>query len=107
MSFKYIAINLVNIFFASVMVILGMRFVLRLFGASAANGFVGWIYEMSAVLLEPFRGIFPTRVFENQFVLEFNTLFAMLIYAIIGMLLMWLITALAPDPPTVVKKVRR
>lgn len=106
-SFKYIAINLLNLFLASVEVILGLRFVLKLFGANATNGFVGWVYEMSGVLLEPFRGIFSTQVFENQYVLEFSTLFAMLIYAIIGMLLTWLIAALTPDDPVVVKKVRR
>lgn len=107
MSFRYLAANLLNVFLAAVEVILGLRFVLRLFGADATNGFVGWIYEMSAVLLEPFRGIFPARVFENQYILEFNTLFAMLMYAIIGMILMWLMAALTPDEPVVVKKVRR
>lgn len=109
MSFRNIAVNLLNLFLGLVEIILALRFVLRLFGANATNGFVGWIYEMSAVLLEPFRGVFPTRVFENQYVLEFNTLFAMLMYAIIGMLLMWLMSALTPDdePVVVTKRVRR
>ncbi len=107
MSFKFLAVNLLNIFFAAVETVLGLRFVLRLFGANANNGFVNWIYEMSGVLLEPFRGIFPTRVFENQFVFEFNTLFAMLMFAIVGMILIWLMAALAPEDSVAVKKVRR
>jgi uncharacterized protein YggT (Ycf19 family) len=107
MRIKDIAVNLLNVFLVAVEAILGLRFVLRLFGANANNDFVNWVYEMSGVLLEPFRGIFSSRVFENQYVLEFSTLFAMLVYAIVGMLLMWLIDALTPEAPVVVTKKRR
>ena len=106
MNIRYMAVNLLNFFTAVVEGILGLRFLLKLFGANAGNGFVGWVYEMSDVLLEPFRGIFPAKVFENQYVFEFSTLFAMLMYAIIALLLMWLITAVTPEPVTVVKKRR-
>lgn len=97
MRLAYIATNLLNFFIGAVEAILGLRFLLKLFGANASNGFVDWIYEMSSVLLEPFRGIFPSRVFDNQNVLEFNTLFAMLIYAVIGLFLIWVISTLTPD----------
>lgn len=107
MRIKDVAINLLNVFFVAVESILGLRFVLKLFGANANNDFVNWIYEMSGVLLDPFRGVFPARVFDNQYVLEFSTLFAMLIYAIIGLLMMWLISVLTPGAPIVVKKTRR
>jgi len=106
MNIRNVAINLLNFFTAVVVGILGLRFLLKLFGANAANGFVNWVYEMSDVLLEPFRGIFPAKVFENQYVFEFSTLFAMLMYAIIALLLMWLIAAVTPEPATVVKKKR-
>lgn len=106
MQIKSIAVNLLNLFLVTVELILGLRFVLKLFGANASNGFVGWVYEMSGALLDPFRGIFTSKVFENQYVVEFSTLFAMVVYAIIGMMLMWLIGALTPDP-IVVKKTRR
>jgi len=79
-----------------VLAILGLRFVLRLFGASETAGFVSWVYEMSAVLLEPFRGIFPTQTFENQFVFEFSTLFAMIVYGLLGLLLASAVAALTP-----------
>lgn len=112
MQIRYFAINLVNVFFGLVEGILGLRFFLKLFGANPNNGFVDWVYEMSGVLLEPFRGIFPAKVFENQYVLEFSTLFAMLVYALIALLIIALINAVTPVPvadakTTVVKKTRR
>lgn len=106
MDVRYVAVNLLNFFTAVVESFLGLRFLLKLFGANDTNGFVSWVYEMSDVLLEPFRGIFPAKVFENQYVLEFSTLFAMMMYAIIALLLMWLITAVTPEPVTVVRKKR-
>ena len=108
MQIRYAAVNLLNVFLGAVEAILGLRFVLKLFGANASNGFVDWVYEMSDVLMEPFRGIFSARVFENKYVLEFSTLFAMLMYAIAGLLLVWLIAAVTPEPvtTTVVRKRR-
>ena len=106
MNARNIAVSLLNFFTTVVLGILGLRFLLKLFGANQDNGFVNWVYENSGALLEPFRGIFPARVFENQYVIEFSTLFAMLMYAIISLLLMWLITAITPEPVTVVKKKR-
>lgn len=107
MDIRYVAVNLLNFFTAVVESFLGLRFLLKLFGANGNNGFVDWVYEMSGALLEPFRGIFPSKVFENQYVLEFSTLFAMLMYAIIALLIMWLITAITPEPAATVVKKRR
>ena len=85
-----------HIFVTVVSTALGLRFVLKLFGANASNGFVDWVYEMSDVLLSPFRGIFPAHVFENQYVLEFSTLFAIVIYMLFGLLVMMLVDWLVP-----------
>lgn len=106
MDVRYVAVNLLNFFTAVVEGFLGLRFLLKLFGANGDNGFVNWVFEMSGALLEPFRGVFPAKVFENQYVLEFSTLFAMLMYAIVALLLMALITAVTPEPVTVVSKKR-
>lgn len=62
MNVRYMAVNLLNFFTVVVESILGLRFLLKLFGANAGNGFVSWVYEMSDVLLDPFRGIFPAKV---------------------------------------------
>lgn len=69
---------------------LALRFALKLLGASARADFVSWIYETTAPLLAPFRGAFPSPMIEQGFILEFSTLFAILIYAVIG----WLLTEL-------------
>jgi uncharacterized protein YggT (Ycf19 family) len=95
MSLRYIAVSILNLFVGAVEAILGLRFLLKLFGANDASGFVSWVYEMSSGLLDPFRGIFPSQVFENQYILEFSTLFAMLVYAIVALLLIALINAVA------------
>lgn len=112
MGVRSFAINLLNVFVAIVEGFLALRFALKLFGANDNVGFVNWVYEMSGVLLEPFRGIFPARVFENQYVLEFSTLFAMLMYALLALLIVALInfvtTPLAGrDEDRVVTKKRR
>lgn len=108
MRLRYIAVNLVNLFIGTVEGILGLRFVLKLFGANAGAGFVSWIYEMSSGLLDPFRGIFPNKVFENQYVFEFSTLFAMLIYAVAALLIVAVINAVSPpavvEEPVVARK---
>ena len=77
--------------FGLVEIILGLRFILKIFGADANNAFVMWVYETSGAVLDPFRGIFPTQVFSSTFVVEFSTLFAMIIYALVAMLLVYLI----------------
>lgn len=106
MSLRNLAVNLVNFFVGIVEVFLGLRFILRLFSANPSNGFVSWIYEMSGELLQPFRGIFPTTEIAEGIVIEFSTLFAMLIYALFGMLVIYLINLLTPEPETKVVKRR-
>ena len=91
MNIRYLTSYLLNLFFALVEGFLAIRFLLKIFGASASNGFVNWIYEMSDVLLSPFRGIFPVKVFESTYILEFSTLFAMLMYAVAGIALAYLL----------------
>lgn len=94
MRIRNLTSNLLYGLLSLVEAFLALRFILRLFGANAANGFVEWVYEMSSVLLEPFRGIFPTPVFKSSFVIEFSTLFAMVIYAVIALLVFALLDIL-------------
>ncbi|HEX5796762.1 MAG TPA: hypothetical protein VFX86_00040 [Candidatus Saccharimonadales bacterium] len=97
MSPQVFAAKLVNVFTGIVLVFLSLRFILKLFGANTSNDFVGWVYDNTSILLDPFRGIFQNEVVGRQYVFEFNTLFAMLIYALFGMLLLMLIAMLTPD----------
>lgn len=101
MKLHNIVENFTNLFILVVESFLGLRFFLKLLGANGDNVFVSWVYDMSDVLLQPFRGIFPTHQFENSFIFEFSTLFAMLMYAIAGMLVIALVdTVTRPTTPT-------
>ncbi len=97
MNTRSLAINLLNFFTSLVEGFLALRFATKLMGANPNNGFIAWLYEMSGVLLDPFQGIFPATVFENRFVNEFSTLFAMLIYAIIAVLIVTPIDTVTPS----------
>lgn len=66
--------------------LLGLRIVLKLFGASTASPFVRWMYETSEPLLTPFIGIFPSPKLTGGFVLEFSSLFALMVYSFVGYL---------------------
>lgn len=70
---------------------LGLRFLLRLFSANTTNDFVSWVYENTAPLLEPFLGIFPNSRLEGGITIEFSTLFAIIVYSLIGYLFMALV----------------
>jgi len=69
--------------------LLGIRFVLGLFGANPGAGFAQFIYGITAPFLAPFVGLFGQPSFEG-FVFEWNALVAILVYA----LLAWVIVKL-------------
>ena len=64
--------------------ILGIAFFLRLFNANVSAPFVEWIYRSTAVIMQPFRGIFPPVEGQNGSVLDVSILFAMLMYSLFG-----------------------
>jgi hypothetical protein len=75
-------------------IILGLGFVLLLFGANPDPPFVEWAYRSLDRAMEPFRGIFtPIELGQTgnevEAVLDTSVLFAMLIYGIIA----WLVQA--------------
>ena len=88
---------LVDIFFGLAEIILGLRVIFRLFAANGFNSFVNWIYQTSDTLISPFRGIFPSVNFSHGYVLDISALFAMLIYAVVGYLILALL-GLVPTP---------
>lgn len=98
---NYRAIGLVWFIVGIIDVLLGLRFVFRLLGASQASNFVATVYQVTGPLAAPFRGIFPTPG-AGPSVLELATLLAMLVYALIGWGLVTLIriaTAPRGAPP--------
>lgn len=88
--------SLVNLIVGIVVIILGLRFIFRLFSANADNGLVNWIYNSSAEIMGPFRGIFPTTNIEGS-VVDFPALFAMFIYMLIGFFVVYIIDAVSTN----------
>lgn len=81
----------INFLFGLIEGLLGLRVILKLFGANAAAPFVNWVYSVTAPLLGPFKGAFPAPALEGGFVIEFTALFAMLVYALVTYLLLELV----------------
>lgn len=92
MRFYRFLADIINFVIAFVILLLGLRLVLRFFGANPSVPFVQWVYDTTTPILGPFRGIFPSAELQGQFVLEFSTIFAMIIYALIGYFLIYLIS---------------
>lgn len=81
----------INFLFGLIEGLLGLRVILKLFGANATAPFVNWVYSVTAPLLGPFKGAFPAPALEGGFVIEFTALFAMLVYALVAYLLLELV----------------
>lgn len=62
-----------------------LRVILRLFGASTRAPFAGWVYQTSQPLLKPFEGLFPSPIVDGTFVVDFSALFAATMYALLGL----------------------
>jgi len=83
--------------------ILIFRFLFRLLGANPASGFVNLIYGLSAPLIAPFVGIFRTAA-GGANALEWSTLIAMAIYAILAYGLEQLLQLVKPTTPEEVEQ---
>ncbi len=77
--------------------LLAFRFLLKVMGANPGSPFVAFIYNLSAIFVAPFRGIFRAAVtdgIETRSIFEPATLFAMVVYLIIAVGLVKLIDVL-------------
>ena len=74
--------------------LLAIRFLLKAFGASSVASFVRFMYSITDPLVAPFRGIFPPAV-EQGLAIDWPTLVAMLVYALIAYLIIRLVRALS------------
>jgi uncharacterized protein YggT (Ycf19 family) len=80
---RYRAIRFVWLVAGVINVVIAIRFVLQLLAASQAAPFVNLVYGLSAPLVAPFRGIFPT-IGQRGFVLDPAALVALVVYALIA-----------------------
>jgi hypothetical protein len=66
-------------------VILGFRFLLKLFAANPNAGFTEFIYNISYPFAAPFLGVFQqSRLTETGSIFEWTTLLAMLVYWLVA-----------------------
>src|SRR5271157_5826677 len=90
---------LVYAFVIIALVILVLGFFLLLFGANPDASFAAWVYRGLNRVMAPFRGIFKTVPINGNSVLDTSVLFAMIIYAMVGLalnaLIAWLTRTIA------------
>lgn len=78
--------RIVSVFFSAVEIILGLRFILKLLGASAENSFIKILYGMTGFFVKLFEGIFSWVTIDegSGAVFEPATLIAMVVIALIA-----------------------
>jgi hypothetical protein len=84
-------VNSVTFLLGVLEVVLVLRFIFRLLGASQDNSFLLFLYNLSQVFVAPFHGIFHDQALGTRSVFELSTLIAMLAFA----LLAWGLVALS------------
>ena len=107
--FTFKATELVWLLFGGLEVLLGLRFALKLIAANPASPIAALIYAITDLFLFPFSGLTVTPS-AGGMVLEIPTLFAMLIYALIGWAferLIWVIFYRPRGPVVEVTRTRR
>lgn len=78
--------------------LLAFRFVLSLFGANQTNAFASFIYDVTHPLVAPFFGLFNYTPQFGVSRFEFETLIAMLFYAIVTGIIVRLASIGRRDP---------
>lgn len=90
--------RLVNLAGIIIFALLAFRFLLSLLGANKSNAFASFIYDVSHPLVAPFFGLFNYTPQFGVSRFEFETLIAMLFYAIVIGIIMQLIRIGRRDP---------
>jgi hypothetical protein len=99
-SATYRASQLVYLVLGIVEALIAIRVVLKLFAANADSGFASLMYAVSAPLVVPFQGIFPTPATHNN-VLELSSIVGMVVYALVGWAIVRAVTVLARRQPAI------
>lgn len=84
--------GLVSFFVGIAELLLALRVALRFFNGNPDAVFVHWCYTSTNTLLEPLRNVFTsTGVIARGWVVDYVAIFAMAVYAIVGVLAVALI----------------
>jgi uncharacterized protein YggT (Ycf19 family) len=70
-----------------IVILIAVRFVLLIAGASAASGFVEFIYDITDPLVRPFEGIFDEQTVGDDGVFEPESIIAIVVYSIAGLII--------------------
>ncbi|MGJ3251433.1 MAG: YggT family protein [Elainellaceae cyanobacterium] len=82
------AVNIVYYIVGALLILLALRFILRLFGANQENLFARVIYDFSAPFVAPFSTLFISPTLRGgESIFDVNLIIAMLVYT----LLAWLV----------------
>lgn len=101
-TYHDILIRILNLFLAVVGFFLLLRFLFRLLSANSSAPFVAMIYDVSATLMSPFRGIFvnptvPSVTGGGQAVFDIVALVSFIFYALLVYFLAALVDAVTPE----------
>jgi len=89
---RFLIVRILNVIGGIIGLFLGLRIILRFFGANAATPFVSWIYSITNSLVYPFRGIFGD--FYLGGVVDTSSFIALIAYAIIISILIAIVNAI-------------
>jgi putative Mn2+ efflux pump MntP len=90
-TFTRLLISIINFVLSVILIFIGLRIILRFLGANPDADFVDWIYETSGSIINPFIGMFPSPAIDGRYVIEFSSIFAFIVYLIVGYLIVELI----------------
>ena len=79
---RLIVIRILNIAGFLIGILIGLRIILRFFGANSSTPFVSWFYSVSEALI-PFRGIFNDINLQGNSVLDISAIVAAVAYIIL------------------------
>ena len=100
------AMEVIYLVFGIIDGLLLIRLFLKLLGANPHAGFASFTYGITDFLLAPFKGLLPTFV-SGRMVVETTSLFAILIYGLIGIALARLVAVMFRREVTVAGHGRR
>lgn len=87
-----VAARVVSLIGGIIMTLLGLRFIMMLLGANRGNALVDFIYTTSYPFAVPFFGIFNYQEQFGRSRFEFETLIAIVVYALITWALVRMLT---------------
>ena len=88
----HLASRVINVIVSIIELLLALRLVLELLDANPGAAFIAWIYNTSYGLVSPFQGAFPSISLGGNSVIDLSTVLAMIAYAILGWLVIKLLS---------------